>query len=399
MQASLAVQGRLAGPDEVQQPGRQVATARRRSSGAARGRRRAVRRPDPDQRHRAADRVDPQRRRDHELRPAAAREHAASCARSSPPAVRCRRRASTAGRPRPPTRRGETGRASRPTTAATDLRLGTRLRRRRRARDSPTSEHRCSNRSARRSLAGPACSLGPVVRRAYTRARVIDAATAGQGIRRSRRRPGDAAGPGGNDLARRRHRRALPLRSRVALVGGHGPAARHHLVPDAAPRLRDVGRDARRHGRRPGARHRSRRGLRHPARTRQVGRRRRAVGHDRMGGSGRDARRPSTTRRGASRDRRVHRHRRLDGVAFASSATVRGATCSRPQRAHARTAQRVPRPGGEDDRRRPAGRLRQPDASRPVCRHDGRRGRAMGVQIRVGVHTGEVELVGDDVRG
>ena len=72
MQASPRVQGRLAGPDEVQQPGRQVTT---RPPAGGGGRRRAVRRPDPAQRHRAADRVDPQRRRDHELQPAPAREH------------------------------------------------------------------------------------------------------------------------------------------------------------------------------------------------------------------------------------------------------------------------------------------------------------------------------------
>ena len=113
MQASLASKGDWQGLMKYNNQAAEVATRPPEGGG---GRRRAVRRPDPAPRHRAADRVDPQRRRDHELQPAPAREHAATCARSSPPAVRCRRRASTRGRPRPRTPRGAIGPGSPDTT-------------------------------------------------------------------------------------------------------------------------------------------------------------------------------------------------------------------------------------------------------------------------------------------
>ena len=66
-------------------------------------------------------------------------------------------------------------------------------------------------------------------------------------------------------------------------------------------------------------------------------------------------------------------------------------------RARARALRRA---RGEDDRRRDAGDVRRPGAGAALRRGDSSAcARRDGLQIRVGVHVGEVELVGEDVRG
>ena len=136
---------------------------------------------------------------------------------------------------------------------------------------------------------------------------------------------------------RRRDDRVLRVRARLALVDRRRPAVGRRLLPDPPRRVRDLGRDPRRDGRRPDPRRRTEQRVRDPAGTRQVGRRRRALGHARLGGertgsiaaTGRD-------RHPDARDGDVHRHRRLDrdaqrdrgrGLARSPGASQR-ATCA-----------------------------------------------------------------------
>ena len=102
------------------------------------------------------------------------------------------------------------------------------------------------------------------------------------------------------------------LRARVAVVRGVRPLARRVILPDSAPRLHDIGGDSRGHGRWAGAGHRSGQRVRHPARSRQVGDRRRAVGDDRVGWQrSRDGRSAERGARTNARYGPLQRHRRL----------------------------------------------------------------------------------------
>ena len=49
--------------------------------------------------------------------------------------------------------------------------------------------------------------------------------------------------------------------------------------------------------------------------------------------------------------------------------------------------------------RRLPGHLRRPRARDPLCPRDRGRGAALGIDLRAGLHTGECELVGDDIGG
>jgi hypothetical protein len=216
------------------------------------------------------------------------------------------------------------------------------------------------------------------------------AQVAGEELRDPGRCPNDAQGPVRDRRPGRRDRRPLQVRAGLALVDRDGPAGRKRLVPDPPSRLLDVRRGARCHGRRADARHRSGHGVRHPAGPRQVGRRRRALGHDRVGRQRTRPRRcPPGGRRTIPLDGPLHRHRRLDGPAPGGWRRPLARSARGPQRAPPRAAERPSRTRGEDDRRRAPRDLRQPDRSV----------RAIGLEIRAGLHTGEIELVGDDVRG
>ena len=108
----------------------------------------------------------------------------------------------------------------------------------------------------------------------------------------------------------------------------------------------------------------------------------------------------SRPRRIASRDGAVHRHRRFDPPRRRDSATFAGTTCSGgTRRWFASGARALRRPGGKDDRgrlprdvRRPAGRSGAPSRYR-------RQPRARESRSVAGLHSGEVELIGDDIGG
>ena len=110
-------------------------------------------------------------------------------------------------------------------------------------------------------------------------------------------------------------------------------------------------------------------------------------------------------RRGArarprARDRALHGHRRLDRAGDAGSATGAGATCSNDimlscaGSSSASAAARWTRPATASSPRSTARHVRSAAARRSSS---GRR--ALGLEVRAGVHTGECELVGGKVAG
>ena len=110
---------------------------------------------------------------------------------------------------------------------------------------------------------------------------------------------------------------------------------------------------------------------------------------------------PRTGPRPRARDRAVHRHRRLDGDARPRSGTARGATLlgPAPRRRSAASSS-----AGAAARSTP----RATASSRPSTVRRGRSGarsrrstavRDLGLEIRAGLHTGEVEIADGNVRG
>ena len=109
------------------------------------------------------------------------------------------------------------------------------------------------------------------------------------------------------------------------------------------------------------------------------------------------ARHAPTTRSGPH-DGAVHGHRRLDGTA-AALGDARWRELLERHDDHARGARALPGPRGQDDRRRLPRDLRRTGArircARAIaigCGHS-------GIEVRAGLHTGECELVGDDIGG
>ena len=100
-------------------------------------------------------------------------------------------------------------------------------------------------------------------------------------------------------------------------------------------------------------------------------------------------------------DGHVHRHRRRDRARGAASATGAGATCwpattrMCARSSPASTATRS-RPSATASSRRSTARPRARCAARSAIT---RAARELGVEVRVGIHTGECELIGDDVGG
>ena len=128
-----------------------------------------------------------------------------------------------------------------------------------------------------------------------------------------------------------------------------------------------------------------------------------------VGEYGRDARRDRAVRRGSrrrggpaptfTRDRALHRYRRVHregGRARRPSVegTRGGAPCTRP-----RTARAVPGRGGRYGGRRFLRHVRRARARGAVRGVDRCRRQPLGVEVRAGVHTGEVELIDGKVGG
>jgi pimeloyl-ACP methyl ester carboxylesterase len=126
------------------------------------------------------------------------------------------------------------------------------------------------------------------------------------------------------------------------------------------------------------------------ARRRPLPRRAGGVPHRRPPGS---RPRSRACHRGLHRHRRLDRHGGVDGV----PAVARGAggpRLGRPSGGCGRAGAH-----GQVDRRRAAGHLRRPGPGDPL-RHRDRAGVAtLGLHVRAGLHTGEVELLGEDVGG
>ena len=137
-------------------------------------------------------------------------------------------------------------------------------------------------------------------------------------------------------------------------------------------------------------------GLRDPARPRRVGRRRRAVGHHRMDERAHVRAAAEGPGERILLTRALHRHRRLDRDPAAGRRRRLARPADRPQPGPARAIEHVSWARGRDDRRRLPGRVRRRHARRSLRprRWSGPRG-TLGLPIRVGVHTGEVEFVGE----
>ena len=227
-----------------------------------------------------------------------------------------------------------------------------------------------------------------------------NAPLAGQELRGVRRHPDDAQGPVRDRRPRRRHRRPLLLRARMALVDGHGPVVRRHVVPHPPPRVLDVRPPPRGHGRRAAARRRARRVFDIPP------------GHDKWvvgdepwiaiewGASSRAAR--AVMDDGGARS--------LATLLFtdivdstASLQRLGDAAWHDLLAAHnARLREQLNVFRGREVKTTGDGVLAVFDSpARAVgCAVAMTRStRQIGVEIRVGVHTGEIEAVGDDVRG
>ena len=162
------------------------------------------------------------------------------------------------------------------------------------------------------------------------------------------------------------------------------------------------GSHPRRHGRRPGARHRARRPCSRSRPATTSGSSATSRG-SRSSGAAAGARcgRPSRSAPGRMLATvAVHRHRRLDGAPARARRRRLARAADRPQRAASASsstcsaAARSRRPATASSRSSTARRAPSaaPSAMVGACH-------AMGIEIRAGVHTGEVELVGDDVRG
>ena len=108
---------------------------------------------------------------------------------------------------------------------------------------------------------------------------------------------------------------------------------------------------------------------------------------------------PDDGRRADAGDHPVHRHRRLDRDARAGRRRALAAHAPRAQRAVARRDRPVPRPRDRDDRRRLPGAVRRRRPRRPLRRGDDRSRPPLGIEIRAGLHTGEIKIVGGNVRG
>ena len=97
--------------------------------------------------------------------------------------------------------------------------------------------------------------------------------------------------------------------------------------------------------------------------------------------------------RSRARDRDVHRHRRLHERAAALGDRALARAAGPPRRARARRARAPPRPRGQDDGRRLPGHLRRPRARGSAARARSRdEVRALDIELRAGLHTGECEL-------
>ena len=101
-----------------------------------------------------------------------------------------------------------------------------------------------------------------------------------------------------------------------------------------------------------------------------------------------------------ARDGDVHRHRRLDRARLGDGRPRLARADRAPRRADAARARAPSRPRGEDDGRRLPGDLRRAGARRSAARCSARDAvRELGIEIRAGLHTGEVEVMGDDIGG
>ena len=101
-----------------------------------------------------------------------------------------------------------------------------------------------------------------------------------------------------------------------------------------------------------------------------------------------------------ARDRPLHRPRRFDRPRRPRSVIAVWSQRDRPARAdRAVRARTVPGPRDQDDGRRVPRGVRRPGACDPVRGVDPRRARRIGLDVRAGLHTGEIELRGDDIAG
>ena len=105
--------------------------------------------------------------------------------------------------------------------------------------------------------------------------------------------------------------------------------------------------------------------------------------------------------RAPAADGPVHRHRRLHRPRRAPGRRALAPPARRPRRRGAPRARPLRRPRGQDDRRRGAGHVRRAAVERAALRAapSSTRCTSLGLELRVGLHTGECEVIGDDVGG
>ena len=95
----------------------------------------------------------------------------------------------------------------------------------------------------------------------------------------------------------------------------------------------------------------------------------------------------------------VHRHRRLDTPGRRAWGIDAGESCSSPTTRSSGRTRPVPGPCCEIHRRRCARPLRRPRPRDPCAIAIRDALLALGLEVRAGLHTGEIELAGDDVAG